>query len=119
LDELNQNGVPGVLLKFIFYLLVRGDVATEPFIDTNECFAGEANLSRAWKDHDFTTRTFAITESAQQDMCSAEGFCIAVANILQTKIAGLNWFGIVCSSGIWLKRGTSQRTALSFVRLTY
>ena len=46
-------------------------------------------------------------------MCSAQGFCLAVKNILETKKRGFNWFGIVCSSWIWMNRGTSKRTALS------
>ena len=112
MDTLNRNGIPAVLLKLVFFLLVKGDLG-EPCVDTNEFFSGKQEWSQAMRQEGFVAKTFELLDSAEQDMCSPQGFCIAVRNILNTKIAGLNLFAVVCSSWTWMNRGTSQRSQLS------
>ena len=89
MDTLNRNGIPAALLKLVFFLLVKGDLG-EPSVDTNEFFSGKQEWSQAMRQEGFVAKTFELLDSAEQDMCSPQGFCIAVRNILNTKIAGLN-----------------------------
>ncbi len=111
LQALAHGGTPPALLKLVFFLLASGRVPLERAYDFVEFFAGTKRLAAGFRAAGYAVNTFEKDDDeVEQNMLTHSGFCNAVALVLQTKAGGLNHFGIVCSSWIFLNRGTSKRS---------
>ena len=49
---------------------------------------------------------------ATEDMCSPQGFALCVAMVMSLKGNGLLWLATVCSTWVFMCRGTSQRSKI-------
>ena len=64
--------------------------------------AVELGLRTAWYD--------AQLGSARMDICTDEGFAMAIGLALSLCRGGVAWFGVPCSTFVWISRGHTKRS---------
>lgn len=77
-----------------------------------DAFCGTGHLSLALCRAGFTGHSFDIEASPSQDILSDSGFALLLLWILDIVEGGLAWFGIVCSSWVFMSRGHTKRSRL-------
>ena len=86
-----------------------------PLLDFLEFFAGDAQLSKAMSRLGLLVKSFDIKYSAPtkeaQDLLDPLGFRYALVAVLFAARHADLWAGIVCSSWVWMSRGTTKRKA--------
>jgi hypothetical protein len=78
-----------------------------------EFFAGDGNLSSAMEGAGVLTKAFDVRyttpEAEMQNLLTARGLRYALVSIIFTTKEVDVWAGIVCSSWVWVSRGTTKR----------
>lgn len=77
-----------------------------------EYFAGVAVVCSAYKSHGFVSIPYELLNSRQtMDILDNLGFVNAIALAMQLADGGQVTGGPVCSTWVWINRGTSMRTS--------
>jgi hypothetical protein len=81
-------------------------------LDVVELFSGVASVQKAADSNGLQSRAFDIINSPEQNICSEEGFRLALSWVLDLRENGLLGMGVVCSSWVTLNcRGTKRKLA--------
>jgi hypothetical protein len=106
---LMERGVPRVLLRIMVSLSLL-DLPRTP-IDVLELFAGARAVTRACQAIGLVSIPFEIKINPKFfDLCSPVGFLTALFLCMRLKSNGMLWLAPVCSSWVFMNRGTSQRS---------
>ena len=113
LAQLRSFGVPLVALQLAAWVYAAGLVDADGLgvLDGVEFFCGQQAVSKALRSHGLAI--FGYDEkhhSVLQDIMTAPGYSFALSLALRIHPAGFVWFGIVCSSWVWISRGTTGRS---------
>ena len=114
LQLLKANNCSRVAFQLVYLVLSAGIVDNQSALHCVEFFAGQGAVSRALQDRGWATAQFERDgDPLTQDMLTIAGFVNAIALILRLQPGGLVWFGIVCSSWVWLSRGSTRRSIVN------
>lgn len=103
-----------VAFQLVYLVLCAGIVDNQSALQCVEFFAGQGAVSLALQDRGWATAQFERDGGpSTQDMLTIDGFVNAIALILRLQPGGLVWFGIVCSSWVWLCRGSTRRSTVN------
>ncbi len=115
MHQLSVAGVPKALLRIVFLLIQHSGF--EPLLSQGlhcvEFFAGKQRVCKSVRSKGFRAVPYdKLTVDPVLDICSAQGFAIAVALVLACHQEALVWFAPVCSSWVFINRGTSMRSCI-------
>lgn len=103
-----------MILQIVAWAYLSGLVDGLEPLDAVEFFAGGAAISRALRRAQLTCFSYDIKlQPLLHDMNSPSGWAFALSLILRTSPGGLIWFGIVCSSWVWMSRGSTGRDEIN------
>ena len=105
--------VPTVIFHILALMFAWPDFKDVPDLDMVEWFCGMKELTNAFARAGFKSAGYDMDQHRErQDMNSSIGFVVALqfARRLQKLMDSLGWFGTVCSTWVWLCRGTTLRT---------
>ena len=80
-----KAGVPKILLRVVFILVVHPGVLITPNVDSVEYFAGQGELTRALRETGLVATSFEIEQNTLMDFLSPGGFALAVTTCLNLK----------------------------------
>ena len=104
-------GGPFMLLATMAYLLASPLIPKGEDVDLIETFAGEKAIGRAFKRAKYKTASHEILDdNVTQDFLSPLGYCYLLSLGCRAKAGCANTNGMVCSSWVFLNRGTNKRT---------
>ena len=104
------DGVPSVGVQLVVLCYLAGLIEGCPTVSAVEFFAGERAVSKGLIARGFPTYSFELKHDAvSHDIMGAAGFAHAVSLVMRVEECGLLWFGIVCSSWIWMCRRSVGR----------
>ena len=99
---------PLVLLQIVAWAFLSGVVQGE--IDGAEFFAGDMAVTMKLQEAGFTCFPFELKlDSLCHDILSDPGFAFAVSLVCRVRCGGFVWFGIVCSTWVFMSRSTTGR----------
>ena len=113
LHALLLRGVPKILLRLAFILLIHNELNTWSDLDCVEYFAGCRSITRAMAALGYRAMPFELNLSRRMNMETDIGFALALMMLLRLKSTGLLWLAPVCSSWIWMNLGTSKRNKIA------
>ena len=108
LRRLRRIGAPLVLLQLVAWAFLSGIVNGE--IDGAEFFAGDMAVTTKLQEAGFTCFPFELKlDAVCHDILSDPGFAFAVALVCRVRSGGFVWFGIVCSTWVFMSRSSTGR----------
>ena len=116
LHHLFKRGVPLLALQCISVLISNESMwksVENPDADGTEFFAGMREFTKACWRHGKVVLPFEINDDVpggRFDINSDAGFATALHMVLRCKPGSINVFAPVCSTWVWVNRGTSART---------
>lgn len=113
LYRLRCCGLPAVLLQIVAACFICGLIEGQPPLDGVEFFAGKKAVTCSLRRHGLRIASYEYEDDAvYQDILSPRGFAAAVSLCMRVVPGGIVWFGIVCSSWVWICRATSGRSGI-------
>jgi len=92
---------------------VAAALAAPRMKDAVEYFCGTGGMTAAFVEQRLRCDWFDVILEPEQDICAAEGFAIAVRKALSIVLGGVAWFGVPCSTFVWVARGHTKRSRAS------
>ena len=108
LRRLLRMCVPIVFLNIMCSLL-RDDFVPRD-LDCIEYFAGRARIHEAFVAGGFHAASFEVLWTSTMNFNNIYGFINAVMLTLRLRPRALQWFATVCSTWVWVSRGTTWRS---------
>jgi len=78
-----------------------------------EFFCGTGGLVAALSQRGLRCGWFDLVADNSHDLCTTVGFALAVQLVLAIAPGGVAWFGVPCSTFVWMARGHTKRTRQS------
>jgi len=101
-------GAPRRLMQLCIWVFLAGLVDCE--IDAAEFFAGDMAITSNLQTLGFSAFPFELKlDGTGHDILSDSGFCFAMALMCKLRRGGLAWFGIVCSTWVFMSRASTGR----------
>ena len=113
LGKLALRGVPPRMVMLCALVVLAGLVDHHSPLDAVEFFAGKMAITLGLQYRDFNCYAVELLQdkgAGVQDIMTPQGFAFALSLVLRTVPGGMNWWGIVCSTWIWLCRSTTGRS---------
>ena len=109
--RLMHAGWPIMLFNWLAMLFVTTPGGFERTLSCVEYFSGVAVVAGTFEDHGRRSATFDIcTHEVYENLNTPEGFCTALSLGMRLKKSALAHWATVCSSFIFLSKGTTKRT---------
>lgn len=108
LSLLALHGLPLKFLQLVF--LVAGIAPVKEDITSLESFAGQKAVTRAFIRAGHCAVSFEILDNPVMDVLSPEGYALLVSLALRTGCGSFKLTAPVCSTWVWVNRGTSLRS---------
>ena len=110
LKRLKRYNVPSVMRVIVALCFAAGLTSSGTCYDFTEFFAGAKAVSKGLKARGYCGVTYEkLDDPVRQDILTDHGLLNAIILVLSCHPGGLVWWGIVCSSWIWMSRGTTLR----------
>lgn len=104
-------GLPMLFGVLCMLVLQSPNFNSMPELDAVEYFAGMKAITTNYKKLGYNAASFELMDDPlNEDLLSAQGYSHAVALVLKTKWGGALWTAPVCSTWVWINRGTSERS---------
>jgi hypothetical protein len=107
---LKARGAPRVLIQLVAWAYIAGLVEDLPMLDAVEFFAGQGAVTSNLQMLGYSAYPFERDrDPLANDFCNGVGFGFAIALVLRVRPGGFIWLGIVCSSWVFMSRGSTGR----------
>ena len=104
-------GAPAILFHIIRYLFLAEGLTNNKDLDAVEYFSGVATYYRACRARNFRSAKYDLIEHGiWNNILTSEGFIAAVQLARRLKFHSLSSFATVCSTWIWVCRGSTRRS---------
>ena len=104
-------GAPRILFPILKLLTSSRAAPMARTMEMCEFFCGVAQISENFSRAGYnSTGIDVLRDPLNMDLCTPRGFLYAMCLVLATKDRGFLWFATVCSSWVWMCRGTSERS---------
>ena len=111
LKTLGWMGVPTVLMQIILRVYIDPNVSLDQTLQSVEFFAGDKAYTNAKAKLGYMAVGFEIKDDpTMMDFMSPLGFLYAISLCCQLKPASQSISAPVCSSWVWMSRGSTGRT---------
>ena len=108
LQSLRRIGAPRILDQLVAWVYLAGLVAES--IDGAEFFAGDMSNTIKLRERGYTCFPYDINiGGVAHDINSDTGFALALAIVCRVRLRGIVWFGIVCSTWVFMSRSVTGR----------
>lgn len=108
---LRSAGIPPVGLQLVALCYLAGLVEGQATFDLVEFFAGQQSICRGFRARGLRAYAFERDlKPISDDIMSAAGLLHALSLVLRVRGGGVVWFGVVCSSWVWISRSSTQRS---------
>ena len=99
---MKKCGLPQWLLLMMAVFFLDG-VNLQRDVDMVDYFAGTCGMSAAWRNGGYKALSHELKhDRVFQDINSPEGFVTAMLYGARVCRGGLGWYGVVCSTWIWM-----------------
>ena len=109
LIRLAYVGAPVILQRAVYYCMTNAALATAPYIDHLEFFAGECAITHAFRRQHKRAVSYELKHGPEQDILDDLGFAHAINLGCQLVDGGSHNTAPVCSSWVPINRHTSGR----------
>ena len=109
LQLLAHSGVPDAVILLVARLQRTVPWCERATVDHLEFFAGCKSVTRAFCRANLRALSYEKLDNPMLDMTSATGFLAAVTLVLRLKFGAAALAAPVCSSWVWMSRGTTRR----------
>lgn len=103
-------GAPPTLLDVADYVAATSYKTHNRDVVCFDCFSGQRSISQAFSRKNQNSVYFDLATNPRHDICTTDGFCLAVLNVLKLAPDGILSMGPPCGSYIWMNRATSCRS---------
>jgi hypothetical protein len=108
LRRLRMIGAPAILTQLVVWVYLAG-LVSDP-IDGAEFFAGDMAITTKVRELGYSCFPYEIKfDGITHDINSDAGFVLALVVLCRVKLRGIVWFGIVCSTWVFMSRSTTGR----------
>ena len=106
---MKRHAVPSVGRVLVALVLAAGLVPDDAQHDMVEYFAGRKALSKGFVARGYKCVSYELRDDpCLEDILGDDGFIHALVLLLCIRPAGLAWWGIVCSTWVWMCRASTQ-----------
>ena len=100
------------MILFNMLVWINGGGGQAPWLQCVEHYSGVGRIAEAFRDHDHPAQEFDVLRHAtHENALTCEGLMAQLAHTCNTCEYGLNWWATVCSTWVWMSRGTTLRGA--------
>ena len=108
LQMLHMARAPRRLLQLVVWVFLAGLIDSE--LDAAEFFAGDMAITSQLQTIGYAAFPFELKlDNEGHDILTDSGFCFALSLVCKLRRGGLAWFGIVCSTWVFMSRSTTGR----------
>eukprot|EP00969_Alexandrium_andersonii_P190998 8437568-Alexandrium_andersonii.AAC.1 len=108
IGKLKMLGAPALFLHIVYVVSLMPGVPDS--IDVLESFSGDEAVTRSFQQGGYRAIGFEVLKNPLMKMLSAPGYVLFLKLLLQIRGGGFKLAAPVCSSWVWINRGTSRRS---------